>query len=229
MFFKSKNKKAKLDKLDLKIAGKSIERVKETKFLGIFIDERLDWSHHIAKTRIKIAKGTGIIFKAKKFLNESTLITLYYSFVYPYLHYGIIAWGNTYDTHLDSLIKIQKRAIRLITHSEWLAHTAPLFHRLKLLNLKNIYTMNVMLFMFKCYHGMLPPVFDGMFILNSSVHVYHTRQSNLYHSPKWRLEVVRRSVRVQGVAIWNMFASKISHECSIATFKHHVKYALLNK
>ena len=38
----------------------------------------------------------------------------YYSLLYPHLFYGIPIWGNADETHLNSLIKLQKKAIRLI-------------------------------------------------------------------------------------------------------------------
>ena len=228
MIFKTCNKKITSDIPDIQISGQIIKREKETKFLGIIIDEKLDWSYHISKTRNKIAKGVGIIRKARKFLNESTLVTLYYSFVYPYLLYGIIAWGNTHQSHLDGLIKIQKRAVRVITFSSWDAHTAPLFNKLKLLNFSKIYQINVLIFMFKLHYGMLPPVFNEMFALNNTVHSHYTRQAQLYHFPKWKLEVVRRSIRIQGVYVWNSISVQIKHDCSLACFKHHAKYYFMN-
>ena len=57
----------------------------------------------------KIAKGFGVICKAKRIMKKETLVTLYYSFVYPYLQYGVIAWGNTYDNVINPLFKLQKR------------------------------------------------------------------------------------------------------------------------
>ena len=53
-----------------------------------------------------MAKGFGVICKAKRMLKKETLITLYYSFVYPYLQYGIIAWGNTYINVIDPIFNL---------------------------------------------------------------------------------------------------------------------------
>ena len=75
----------------------------------------------------KVAKGIGIIYKVKPLLNEATLLTLYYSFVYPYLYYGIIAWGYTYDTYLNSVKTAQRRVIRVIASVSRYADTEPLF------------------------------------------------------------------------------------------------------
>ena len=62
----------------------------------------------------EISKCLGILTKAKKVLNKSSLFQLYYLFMYPYLCYCIEACGSTYNTHLTSLYNIQKRASNYI-------------------------------------------------------------------------------------------------------------------
>ena len=71
------------------INGTCIIEVTETKFLGVIIDYKLNWSSHVMNINKKIAKGIGIILKARKVFNNETLISLYYTFVYPYLNYCI--------------------------------------------------------------------------------------------------------------------------------------------
>ena len=62
--------------------------------------------------RNKISKSIGIICKAKKMLNVSSLNTLYYSFVYPHLTYGIEVWGAASKCLIQSVEKFQKKIIR---------------------------------------------------------------------------------------------------------------------
>jgi len=45
-----------------------IKQVDQTKFLGVIIDHRLDWSNHISYINSKISKGIGIICRANVFL-----------------------------------------------------------------------------------------------------------------------------------------------------------------
>ena len=62
---------------DIKIIGQMVARAACTKFLGVLIDEKMSWANHIKAIKMKISKGTGIINKAKKYINLSTLVTLY--------------------------------------------------------------------------------------------------------------------------------------------------------
>ena len=57
--------------------------------------------------------------------------SLYYALVYPFLIYGIIAWGNTYPTTLQPLFILQKKAIRFMTFSIFDEHTSPLFKKIE--------------------------------------------------------------------------------------------------
>ena len=119
---------------DVMISQNKIAITKSTKFLGIIIDDKLKWTEHINYVKNKISKSSGILFKVRNYLDKHTLKQLYYSFVYPYLIYGIEIWGNASNIHLDPINKLQKRCIRIITFSHYLDSTNPLFRKLEILN-----------------------------------------------------------------------------------------------
>ena len=101
----------------IKIDGEILEIIEETKCLGIIVDCEINWKKHIYYTSKKIAKAIGILSKTKQFLNKKTLLQMYYSFIYPYLIYGNIIWGNATAITLWPIFKLQKIAIRIITNT----------------------------------------------------------------------------------------------------------------
>ena len=107
MVFAPKNKY--VDDLNIKIQNTNIERVSVTKFLGVMIDAHLSWKSHIEYTCNKISKCVGVILKARKKLNKSVLLNLYYSFAYPYFIYYNHVWGNTYPSNLNKMVVLQKK------------------------------------------------------------------------------------------------------------------------
>ena len=52
--------------------------------MGIIIDVKFNWTEHITYFKNKIFKAIGIMHKARQYLNKSSQINLYYSYVYPY-------------------------------------------------------------------------------------------------------------------------------------------------
>jgi hypothetical protein len=117
-----------------------LEHADITKFLGVYIDENLNWKSHIGHVCNKIAKSVGIIFKSRFLLSAKTKLSLYYSLIYPYLSYCNVAWSSTYITNLNRLFLLQKRVVRVMTNSDFLAHTAPLSARLQILDNFKVYS-----------------------------------------------------------------------------------------
>ena len=81
--------------MSININNNKIERVKETVFLGVVLDENLSWKPHILNVTRKISKSIGIIYKSSFSLQTSSLRILYYSLFYPYLMYCVSVWGST--------------------------------------------------------------------------------------------------------------------------------------
>ena len=98
-------------------------------FLGITINNKLNWNSHIHKVTNKISKTVGILNKLRYFLPSDVLQTMYNTLILPHLIYGILGWGR----HTNVMHNIQKRAIRIIAASKYNAHTEPLFKQLNLL------------------------------------------------------------------------------------------------
>ena len=104
-----------------------ISRVFSAIFLGIVIDDQLKWLEHIQYIKNKVSKSVDILCKVQKYFHQQTLHNLYYTFVYPYLTYGVEIWGNACNVYLDPVVKLQKKCLRIITIASYLEHTEPLF------------------------------------------------------------------------------------------------------
>ena len=131
--------------LDLFINNTKIEQVKEFNFLGIMLDECMSWDSHTNKIAGKISQIHGALSRLKKFVPSDILKMIYNALVQPHLNYGILLWGN----NIKRIIKLQKWSVRSITSSKYNAHTEPLFLKLRLLKVEDIYKMCVLKFYYK--------------------------------------------------------------------------------
>ena len=74
----------------------------------------------------------------------------------PHLNYGLLLWGP----HLGRLVTLQKKAIHVVSLSDYLSHTDPILKELKLLTLEDMFTLQRFKFLHKLAHNTLPTYFD---------------------------------------------------------------------
>ena len=226
MCFSAKNKSR--PGISLQIDGEAIAEVNKSKFLGVVIDNKLSWKDHISFVCRKVARGIGVIIKARKVLHNESLKCLYYSFIYPYMIYCNQVWGSACKTNIESLQVLQKRAVRIILGVHPRSPSEPLFTTLKFLNCKNIFKYLIGRLMYRIYHGELH-VLHGFFTKNSNIHVHDTRQKCHYHLPLCRTNLGKCGLRNVGASIWNNILSvNINPNVSEFIFSRSLKAAICN-
>ena len=161
----------------LKLNEQPIERVNEFNFLGVTIDEHINWNMHMQKISNKISKSLGIMCRLKRYLPLNVLRILYNSLILPHLQYSILAWG----TKSNRVFKLQKRAVRIISCSKYNAHTDPLIKNLHLLKIKDIFKIKALKFYYKYNKNDLPVYFKTFFTKNCEIHSHDTRQNSGGH------------------------------------------------
>ena len=144
--------------LDLTLENTVIKQVTETKFLGILIDQHLSWNPHIDFASKKILKSVGIIAKAHFYLSSQTLMTLYYSLVYPFL---------AYCSNLNCI-----NFCKSIYSSA--VHNKSSLSSLKVLDIFRIISFSVATFMYSYHHNLLPSSFRELLLNSNQVHQYET-------------------------------------------------------
>ena len=95
----------------IKINNTDVQRVNETKFLGLNIDDKLSFRTHIRQTENKTSKGLYALRTAKHFLPKKHLTLIYHALIAPHLTYGVNFWHTTTKNHLHKLTILQKKAI----------------------------------------------------------------------------------------------------------------------
>ena len=208
--------------------GQTINEVKETKFLGIILDNKLKWNSHIEYISKKISKSISVLRLLKFTFPEKILKNIYFSLIYPYYTYCNLVWGSTANIHLDLLIKLQKKAVRNICKARYLDHTQPLFDRLKLLQVDEIYRFNCAKFVYKCYNTSSLDNFKTQLNTNSNFHNYNTRNKEYLRRPMVRLSQFHNSFLSSGIEIWNSLHDSIKNCPTLTSFKSLLKAYMLN-
>ena len=171
--------------LDLTIDGKKLQQERKVKVLGTIMQSNLSFREHIQSIVLRLQPFVQMFRYVNSLLPTHILLQLYYAHVYPLLIYGISIWGSDKDnTIIHPLIIIQKRIIRLICLKSWRTPTKPLFAKLRLLNIPNMYKYSVCM----DAHSLIYPAFKAFLPLHynniqpiTAIHNYNTRRSSEKH------------------------------------------------
>jgi len=213
----------------LRIGTDTLERKNTVKFLGMYIDHKLEWAEHTKFIRNKINSSIYAINKIKHLLNRKHLRTLYYSMIYPYLDYGITLWGTTYKSHTNKLVILQKKALRIISGAKYNDHTNPLFVIQKILKLEDMYEHRVSKYMFALHKGTLPLPLSTMIIMNRNIHTHNTRNRNNPHVAFRHSTAASRSIRHNGPAVWYNIPEDITNIRTLKSFSNKLKNIIFRK
>ena len=208
----------------IKIQNCTINKTDSIKFLGVIIDNKLNWHEHIIYIKNKISKSIGIIYKVRKYVEKQTIKNMYYTFVFPYLIYCNEIWGNACQAYVDPLIKLQKKIVRIMTFSSHDAHTEPLFKTLHVLKFKKLVIQRIALMMFKFSISELPIPVLQLFSRNSEIHNYNTRGNKHLRTKIGSSEATYANFSFHAVYIWNIISKEIPTDVSYSCFKHLSKH-----
>ena len=200
-----------------------LQRTDSFKYLGVIINHKLNWTQHIDYVKNKISKGIGIMYRAKNCLTKKSLINLYYSYIYPYLIYCIEIWCISPQTHLNPLLLMQKKIIRIMTFTSYHAHTAPIFRDLEILTIDMLIVHRIGIVMDKFNYGFLPEVLNAMYRKNSEIHSYNTRSKDMF-----RISSGTQTFSNISAKIWNSLVVNIDINVSLIKFKESLKQYLLS-
>ena len=120
------------------------------------IDEHLNWKHHIDFVCNKLKRANGALSKLRHYVDKKTLRSLYFSLFHCHLSYAAQIWGQRQTIHAQRVLILQKQALRIMSFSDFRAHSFPLFLDFKLLSFFDFVKYLNILFLFKLLNQKLP-------------------------------------------------------------------------
>ena len=174
MLFKTKRKHYDTD-LRLKLCRKRLYITKCLTYLGIKIDQNLDWKIHIHDITSKLSRAYAVLAKVRHFINSKILISTYFAIFYSHLSSVCVAWGLTKFPQQKVSI-IQKSTIMNFAHFN--AHTSPLFKNFNILEFANTINIQSCIFIKNYFNKNSFSVFYENFKLVLTIHSYNIRSAS---------------------------------------------------
>ena len=183
-----------------------IERVTNIKFLGVILNESLNWTDHLNYIVSKVNKNVGYFYKARRILDQKELINLYKCFIEPYITYCLPVWGGyiNLDSNTNPLTKIINRLKRIMTFSK---RTRVANEKITLYSLTQYYTLEMTktayIHINDPEHS--PSVYNKIMQRMDNRHGHNTRLATRHNFiiPKFHNNFKKKSFSYSITQIWN--------------------------
>ena len=173
------------------------------KYLGVELDDKLNFLRHIKTLEAKLSRDVGILFKLKKILPTLALVTLYFALIHPFLSYGVILWGACNKLYSTKLSSLQNKASRAIGNAKWYTPVGPLYHKFNIFKLSDLYRLELGKFMHMFFSKSIPCFFDGYFIEFKNANKHNARSciSRNLKLPLYCTNRTQESIKFQGAKL----------------------------
>ena len=201
----------KVPDIKLRINGKRIIASKNIKYLGMFLDETLSGGPHCQNLTKKLKRANGMLTKARHYINNKDLKTLYYAIFSSHLTYGSQIWGQGINTFNKRVFKLQNRALRIISFSDFQADADPLYSHFKILKLKDHIVLQNCLFVYEALNETSPLCFHTYFKQVRLIHNFKTKSASLgclYTTNSSTIRYGLNSITNKCISHWNKFSKE---------------------
>lgn len=188
------------------------------KYLGLYVDFKLTWEHHINKLKVDMYKIIRKFYFLRDVCPTKVLLNIYHALVSSRISYGITCWGGTFISRLNPIVILQKAVVRIIRRVPKITSSWPIFKSFKIFPLRHLYVFKVL---------------RSFFNRSSNIYCNLNRNYNLRHSltvpvPRSRLRLHQQFYTCSAPRFFNMFAHRIKRKYNLRVFSADLKLVLLS-
>lgn len=166
--------------------------VNSVSFLGLTIDRRLDWLHHIEVLASKTSQFCYALRVISGSVGIDAAMSAYYAFIYSRFKYGIIFWGNS--TGVEGILRIQKKCLRSIFGLSQQESCREIFVEHNVLTVVSMYILEAVVFVLENWN---------LFGHRRLEHEYDTRHRLQLVSDKYNFSYLQKNIDYSLIKIFN--------------------------
>lgn len=224
----SNKKNIDLDNIDIRINNEKIQLVEEIKYLGVIIDNKLNFAANINYICKKVGKKVGVLSRLRNQLNCQQKITVYKTIIEPHFTYCSSILFLSKSSDIMRLQKIQNKCMRNILRLNRFAHEEDMLEMLNFLNVQQIINYYTLIFIYKITKGNAPEYLSERIVYNNQNPRKNTLRS------RCNIELVnatktcsQNSLFYKGIALFNRIPLDLRNETSVEIFKHKLKKVVI--
>jgi len=202
---------------NVQIGGVELDLVKSTVFLGITIDDKLQWGPHIEKLSGRLSSAAYAVKKIRMLTDVETARMVYFSYFHSIMFYGILLWGSSAD--LNTIFVLQKRAIRAIYKLGPRISLREKFKEIDILTVASQFIYENLLYVKKNINN---------FKKYSDIHSFNTRNKDDLVIHSTRLHKISKSFIGQCIRFYNKLPKNIRN-MPLNKYKKTIKLRLCSR
>lgn len=185
----------------------SIVSVQSMKYLGVIIDNNLNWNLHAKNVLKNITPYISVLYTLRHYVEKKSLMMYYYAHIHSRLTYCLPVWQNINNLCRDAIQRAQNKAIKAINFLPPLTPTKDLYDN-TFLSFSNHIKYENILFIYKVYMGLTKC--DLKLIKNYEITNRTTRQSRNLRVPDFISTRAQSSIFYHGLVMFNSFRTYLS-------------------
>ena len=219
-----------LDSFDIYLANEKIQQVESQKLLGIVIDRSLNWDDQINTVCLNITRKITLLKQLSKHIDKDNMKLYYNSYILPIFDYCCIIWSRSSALNTNRLLKLQKRAARIILGADIMTPSKHMFKELQWLSFQQRVNYHTCLLVYKSLNGLAPEYLSQLFTKTSEMHSRNLRSvdNDELRVPFARTNYFAKSFSVESAKQWNTLPIHLRQISNINTFKTNLRVHLLN-
>ena len=177
------------------------------------LDEFLSGEAHSLELVNKLNRGNGMLAKVKQYVPHADLKNIYHAIFASHLMYGAQVWTPKLLSVSEKISRLQKNAMRIMTFSEFKAHSEPLYKKLEILKFQDSISLTNCSFVYDYLQGNLPQSFVDTFSRIADSHNKNTRQANIgmLYAPRYNTTTFGlKTVYNKCIKSWNELTLNIN-------------------
>ena len=207
------------------VNGTKISRVSDSKYLGLVLDDKLNWSKHIDELNEKLSKTIQAYKIVTNFINTSAKYMLYYAYFYSRIQYGCEIYTTAPNKKLKSIQVKQNRALKVLFRKDFYTPTTQLHKELKIPLVKDIGKLNALKLVHKVMTNQAPEAFDNYFTKNKDIPGRRsgTRQDDDLSTSQFKTNITKKTFKCRGATYWNSISKEAQNTKETHTFGKYLK------
>ena len=222
MLILTRQKRIRLDTRLLSLTYNEIDLqlTKGDKILGVYIDENFQWNNHFQFVCRNVSSYIWPLSRIKSYLSLEHRSLFYKAYIQPHFNYCNIIWGNSTNSNVYRLTKLQRRVCKIILENEY-EDLDSAQKRLNILSFDQNVFVNKAKTMYKVANSLLPQYIIDFFQLRADSLSETALRSVTNHNftiPKPKSSLYKENLAYSGPVIWNTIPPEIKRSLTKGSF-----------